>query len=43
MGTDTDCLVRLNGEEKENVKSFRYAGSVVNEDWSFEDEVNERV
>lgn len=36
-------IIRLNGEKLENVRAFRYLASVLNKDWSMEEEIQERV
>ena len=40
---DTECRVSLEGEEMENVRVFKYLGSVMSKDGSLEEEVRERV
>ena len=42
-GEESDCEVRLNNQVMENVRSFKYLGSVMSKDGSIEDDVQEKV
>ena len=42
-GTDTDCDIRLNGCGMENVRTFKYLGSLLSKDSSMDGELGERV